>query len=228
MKFKRAITRFDIAALACPAFESISAESIKSGFRATGIHPLDRNEVLGTLPPIANTGPLVPLFSPQSLKRKSLSERLQIVEGENASLRLAIMEIQKNYLNMGDGNKKGRESRKRLKTDAICLTSDETIAELKKKEDEKTRKAEDSQKRKKDAAHRKEESEKAKGLRKQQQYFTKFEALSETADRLQKTVVDPKRATQQNVIKLTTQLANLGNLEQFPEVFFLLLDFWLC
>ena len=73
------------------------------------------------------------------------------------------------------------------------------VERLQKEQEEKARHISEMEKKRAAQATKKEEEEKAKGLRMQQAYHTKWESLATRSEKLQSTLIDPEKAHQKNV-----------------------------
>ena len=92
------------------------------------------------------------------------------------------------------------------------------VERLQKEQEEKARHISEMEKKRAAQATKKEEEEKAKGLRMQQAYHTKWESLATRSEKLQSTLIDPEKAHQKNVQSFFSQMGALGAMEQFPQV----------
>ena len=180
------------------AFENIREESVKSGFRAAGIHPFNPDEVLDKLAPNADrlSPNSKPLPQGRVVNRASFSDRLTQVETNNAALKLEVQELRALIHSRKDSPDIEHGKGKRFKAEATILTKDEVVERLQKEQEEKARHISEMEKKRAAQATKKEEEEKAKGLRMQQAYHTKWESLATRSEKLQSTLIDPEKAHQ--------------------------------
>ena len=191
-------SRYEIAELSCKPFENIREESVKSGFRAAGIHPFNPDEVLDKLAPNADrlSPNSKPLPQGRVVNRASFSDRLTQVETNNAALKLEVQELRALINSRKDSPDIEHGKGKRFKAEATILTKDEVVERLQKEQEEKARHISEMEKKRAALATKKEEEEKAKGLRMQQAYHTKWESLATRSEKLQSTLIDPEKAHQ--------------------------------
>ena len=152
------------------------------------------------------------------MNRASFSDRLTQVETNNAALKLEVQELRTLINSRKDSPDIEHGKGKRFKAEATILTKDEVVERLQKEQEEKARHISEMEKKRAALATKKEEEEKAKGLRMQQAYHTKWESLATRSEKLQSTLIDSEKAHQKNVQSFFSQMGALGAMGQFPQV----------
>jgi len=224
------LSSYDLGRLTKGPFEKISPEAIRSGFRSTGIHPLNRDVVLSKIEDeeerTMSTG------GKRGEKRKNQEEetvrkRVRTLEAECSKMKLEIAELWKKMPKV-QVSEKEKERKRSFNNEALSLTKDETIQQLEAYENSKKEvelmKEKKRQERADKAQTKQEEKEKRNEKKQEEKKRREEKKWEDLHSRGLKQQENLAVAAEENKWKATltnyvTKLRWMGELQEYPEVF---------